>query len=288
MFRSLVLMRTRSKSGLCCANLLCVDAEDENGADVAAAGRAPGLIGAVDNVLRLLRLFQDQEMIRVNQVARDMGVSRSTVHRMLTTLSHHGFVEQDEFSRAYKPGPALVDIGLAVMANMDIPALSRETMLALRDETKETIHLAHLRGTDIVFLESIESQQMVRTGSRVGWSLPAHATAAGKALLADLPDEKLEALYPTLQLPRPTPNAAGTLEELRRQLAEVKTRGYAINNGESEADVSAVAAAVRDKKGRARAALVTTAPKSRADENWIVTVGLATLRAARELGDKLP
>ena len=67
----------------------------------AESGRPGGLIGAVDNVLRLLRLFEDHEMIRVNQVAREMGLSRSTVHRMLVTLSHHQFVEQDEYSRAY-------------------------------------------------------------------------------------------------------------------------------------------------------------------------------------------
>ena len=287
MFRILVPVSLRSKTGFCCANLLYVDAEGETGAETAEAGRVPGLIGAVDNVLRLLQLFQKQEMIRVNEVARAMGLSRSTVHRMLTTLSHHGFVEQDEFSRAYKPGPALVDIGLAVMANMDIPARSRETMLALRDETKETVHLAYLRGTDVVFVECVESQQMVRTGSRVGWTLAAHATAAGKALLADLPDDKLSALYPAGRLAQPTPSAAGTLKELRRQLAEVQTRGYALNNGESEPDVSAVAAVVRDKKGRARAALVTTAPRSRADESWIQTVGSATLRAARELSEKI-
>ena len=86
--------------------------------------RPGGLIGAVDNVLRLLRLFEDHEMIRVNQVARDMGLSRSTVHRMLATLGHHQFVEQDEYSRAYKPGPALVDIGFDWARVKLVPGLS--------------------------------------------------------------------------------------------------------------------------------------------------------------------
>ena len=91
--------------------------------------RPGSLIGAVDNVLRLLRLFEDHEMIRVNQVARDMGLSRSTVHRMLATLSHHQFVEQDEHSRAYRPGPALVDIGLAVVSKIDIRAVSHTALV---------------------------------------------------------------------------------------------------------------------------------------------------------------
>src|ERR1700722_19133367 len=85
--------------------------------------RPGGLIGAVENVLRLLRLFEDHEMIRVNQVARDMGLSRSTVHRLLATLSHHQFVEQDEHSRAHRPGPALGWPGLGVGSQTRIHAV---------------------------------------------------------------------------------------------------------------------------------------------------------------------
>src|SRR5215467_8098749 len=106
--------------------------------DGATSDRPGSLIGAVDNVLRLLRLFEDHEMIRVNQVSREMGLSRSTVHRMLATLSHHQFVEQDEHSRGYRAGPALVDIGLAVVQHMDIRALSYDALVRLRDTTNET------------------------------------------------------------------------------------------------------------------------------------------------------
>lgn len=226
-------------------------------------------------------------MIRVNQVAREMGLSRSTVHRMLATLGHHQFVEQDEFSRAYKPGPALVDIGLSVVQNIDIRALSHGALVNLRDETDETVHLAYLRGTDVVFLDSVESARVVRTGARVGRLLPAHATAAGKSLLAEKSDAELAALYPSGELSAPTPNAVTTLDELREQLAEVRRLGYAFNNAESEVDVVAVAAAVRDKRGRVRAAIATTAPQSRCDDAWIKDTAAATVRTVRELGERL-
>src|SRR5580692_1497899 len=154
--------------------------------------RPGGLIGAVENVLRLLRLFEDHEMIRVNQVGRDMGLSRSTVHRMLATLSHHGFVEQDEYSRAYRPGPALVDIGLAVVSKIDIRAISHTALVELRDLTGETAHLGIMRGAaSVLFLDSVESDRMVRTGSRTGRVLPAHASATGKALLAEHTDDEV-------------------------------------------------------------------------------------------------
>ncbi|MGI5171427.1 IclR family transcriptional regulator [Spirillospora sp. CA-253888] len=235
-------------------------------------------------MLRLLRSFQDHEMIRVNQVAREMGLSRSTVHRMLATLSHHRFVEQDEFSRAYKPGPALVDIGLSVVQNIDIRALAHGVLVDLRDETNETVHLAHLRGTDVLFLDSVESTRTVRTSGRTGKVLPAHATAAGKVLLAHKSDAELDALYPSGTMAAPTPRAVTTLEELREQLAEVRRLEYAANDAESEDDVSAVAAAVRDKRGRVRGAIATTAPRSRCDDEWIRTTAAMTIRAAQDLG----
>ena len=159
--------------------------EHTSGAD--RPGRPEGLIGAVDNVLRLLRLFENHEMIRVNQVARDMGLSRSTVHRMLATLGHHQFVEQDEHSRAYRPGPALVDIGLSVMSKLDIRALGHSALVDLRELTGETVHLGVLRGdTSVLYLDGLESERIVRTGSRIGRILPAHSTATGKVLLAQL------------------------------------------------------------------------------------------------------
>ena len=260
----------------------------ERNSDDIPSDRPGALIGAVDNVLRLLRLFEDHEMVRVNQVARDMGLSRSTVHRMLATLSHHQFVEQDEHSRAYRPGPALVDIGLAVVSKIDIRAISHTALMELRDLTGETAHLGIMRGdTSVLFLDSVESDRMVRTGSRTGRILPAHATATGKVLLAERTDEQIAALYPSGLPEAPTPRALTALEELLEQIAEVRRLGYAVNHGESEDDVAAVAAAVRDKRGRVRCALVTTAPLSRADDAWVKTAATATMRVARELGDRI-
>jgi IclR family transcriptional regulator, acetate operon repressor len=256
--------------------------------DQVPSGRPVGLIGAVDNVLRLLRLFEHHEMIRVNQVARDMGLSRSTVHRMLATLSYHQFVEQDEYSRAYRPGPALVDIGLSVVSKTDIRVVSHSALVELRDLTGETAHVGIMRGAvNVVYLDSVESDQVVRTGSRIGWSLPAHATAGGKALLAERTDAEIAALYPSGVLEAPTPRALTTVKDLLDQIAEVRRLGYAVNHGESEADVAAVAAAVRDKRGHVRCALVATAPLSRADDAWVKSAADATMRVARELGDRV-
>lgn len=248
--------------------------------------RPVGLIGAADNVLRLLALFEKEKFIRVNEVSREMKLSRSTVHRMLSTLSYHGFVEQDEVSRAYRPGPALVDIGLAVVRHMDLRVVAHGVLTQLVDKVNETAHLAVLREADVVFLDSVESAQVVRTGSRIGWVMPAHATAVGKALLARMPDTDVEALFPDKHLSKLTAKTLSTRSALMKQLIEIRKCGYAINNAESETDVSAVAAAICDVNGRVRGALAITAPRSRVDEGWISTTAAAVADAAETLGHR--
>jgi len=248
--------------------------------------RPSSLIGAVDNVLRLLAMFETKKVIRVNELSRDMGLSRSTVHRMLSTLHHHHFVEQDDLSRAYAPGPALVDIGLSVIRNMDVRTVSHGVLVELAEKTNETVHLGVLRGDNLVYLDSVESAQMVRTGSRVGWTLPAHTTASGKALLAAMSDGELQTLYPDEQLPAQTGNTITTRAALFAQLDEIRHCGYATNMTESEGDVSAVGAAVCDPNGRVRGALAVTAPASRVDDMWITTCSDAVVSAARVLGNR--
>jgi IclR family acetate operon transcriptional repressor len=262
-----------------------ISAYDER--DASPVLRPAGLIGAVDNVLRLLRLFEKTPVLRVNQVARDMNLSRSTVHRILTTLGYHGYVEQDEFSRGYRPGPALVDLGLSVVRGIDVRAVAHVALLQLRDLTGESAHLAVWRGTEVLFLDSVESSKMLRTGNRTGWSFPAHATAAGKALLAALTDDEVSALYPTGHLDPATPNTTRTVEELCKQLAEIRELGYAVNIAEAEVDVCAVAVVVRDARGRTRGAISITAPRSRAGESWISDAAAAGRGVAADLAHRL-
>ncbi len=267
--------------------MLHVAGEDDTPDRSGQAKSPSGLIGAVDNVLHLLRMFEDHETIRVNQVAQRMGLSRSTVHRLLATLSHHQFVQQDEGSRAYRPGPALIDIGLSVVVNIDIQAVSRDVLTRLRDETGETTHLACLRGADVVYLDAVESTQAVRAGSRVGWSVPAHATAIGKVLLAELPDTELATLHPSGELAKLTEHTIGTLDDLLPALTVARERGYATNDGESQLEVRSVAAAVRDGHGHTRVAIAVTAPASRAGTGWTESVAPTVTRIAKELSERI-
>lgn len=117
--------------------------------------------------------------------------------------------------------------------------------------------------------------------------MPAHATAAGKAVLAELTERQLLALYPSETLAAPTGHAVHSRTALLEQLAEVRLRGYA-TNGEGKNDVSAVGVAVKDRQGKVRAAVVVTGPRSRADQAWVGRPGSTlTMHAARQLSGSI-
>ncbi len=143
-------------------------------------------IGSVNNALRLLLMFRDHPLIRVSEAGVALGVAPSTAHRLLAMLEYHGFVQQDEETRGYRSGPALVDIGLTAVRSIDVRSHLLPYMQRLCDEVDETVQLMVLEGQDCLFLEAVESRQIVRTSSRVGVRLPAHTVSGGKRCLPSL------------------------------------------------------------------------------------------------------
>ncbi|MGH3432393.1 MAG: IclR family transcriptional regulator, partial [Thermocrispum sp.] len=141
-------------------------------------------IESVDNALRLLLLFEEEQQIRLTDVSRYLGVASSTAHRLLAILQYRGFVRQNPATRCYEPGPSLSSIAFFIMRHLDVRARARPTLERLNKEFGETVHLSRLEGTGVNFLDAIESIRAVRVGSRIGRALPAHCTSSGKAMLS--------------------------------------------------------------------------------------------------------
>lgn len=255
---------------------------------VATNGRSPAYpIESVDNALRLLRLFAEHKTVRIADAGRELGVARSTAHRLIQMLQFHGFVRQDPVSRAYTAGDELVRIGRAVVGKLDLPTLARPAMEGVREALQETVNLTELRGTDVYFLVSLESLLNVRAGSRTGMLLPASSTASGRALLAEYDEVHLREVFPESRIAAATPKAPATRAALEKALKKVRRQGYATNFGESEPEVAAVAVAVHDHTGSARAALSISAPISRFSPGDVSTAVVALRSGADTIRDAL-
>jgi DNA-binding IclR family transcriptional regulator len=227
-------------------------------------GAAPTYpISSVDNALRLLQLFREQQSVRLTDACAYLDVAHSTAHRLLAMLVHHGFVRQDPTTRAYRPGPTLVEIGLAVVQKMDVRTQARPLLEKLAAEFEETVHLVVLEGAQARFVDAVESERALRVVARTGNLLPAHCTSAGKVLLAELTSARLRELYPQGRLATQTSHSLASLRSLEAALADVREQGFATNHEESEEGVGSVAMALFDQANRPVAAIAVAVPVSR-------------------------
>ncbi len=244
-------------------------------------------IESVDNALKLLLEFREREGFGVSEAGEHLGVAPSTAHRLLSMLQYRGFAVQDEESRTYRPGPALVEIGLKAVRDMSLLNQARPAIERLSGLVGETVHLLVREGAEVRFVDGVESVRALRVTSRTGLLLPAHCTAGGKALLAQLDKDALRDLYPTSTLPGLTSRSTRRRADLERELVTVRERGFALNVGESEDDVTAVGVAVRDHRARHRAAIAVALPSVRASDERLDDITAAAQAVARELGAML-
>jgi DNA-binding IclR family transcriptional regulator len=240
-------------------------------------------ISSVENALRLLVILRDREEIRVSEAADELGVARSTAHRLLAMLHAYGIVEQTP-NRAYRLGPVLAEIGLAALRQVDVRAHIRPFLEQLVTELGETAHLIVREGLSCRFAESVEGTHALRTTARVGIAYPVHDTSGGKALLAELSEGELLELYPEEHLT----GHFGTRAALFEELEEVRRLGYARNRGESEAGIAAVGLVQRTSSGRIAGAVAVSAPETRMTEERIQEVLAVLRRVSAEAQRRLP
>lgn len=245
------------------------------------------MIESVDSVLRLLRRFGDSSHMRISEAAEHLGVARSTAHRLLAMLIYHGFAVQDERSREYRAGPMLHELGLAVIRDMDLRQHARPILEGLRDAVNESVNLAIPYGSQVLYIDCVESKQILKVGSRVGTFVPAHCISLGKVLLASLSSDQLRELYPDPDLPAMTGRSIRTRARLERELDEIRRRGYASSFGESEDGVCSIAVAICDHEGLARAGISIAAPSSHHDPAKEAAWVAAAKRAASAIQARL-
>ena len=237
-------------------------------------------IASVNNALLLLLLFREQPRVRLTDACKYLGVAHSTAHRLLAMLAHHGFVQQEPVTRAYIAGPALVEVGLAVVGSLNVREQARPVMEELAAELGETVHLGVLEGNQVRYVDAVESERALRVVARTGTLVPAHCTSLGKALLAQMTDEQVAKLYPTSAEPfaARTERSITTQAKLLKEVSRARARGYAVNSGETEDDVGSVAVAFRDFAGRP-AAIAVAAPTSRLSVQRISHIGTLMIEA---------
>ena len=216
--------------------------------------KPPYAIASVDSALLLATLLQQEGPMRVTDAADRLGVSVSTAHRLLGMLVYRDFAEQLP-DRRYGPGPLMGGGGLPQAPAARLREVASPHLRRLVDELGETANLMVLAGADVRFLATVECEEILRVGDRTGRTLPAHLSSGGKALLAAAPLEVAAAVLTLLD---------GTAAaRVRRELATVRRRGYAVNQQETETGLAAVGVALPLGSAAPPAAISLALPSAR-------------------------
>jgi len=221
----------------------------------------------------------------VTELANELGLVRSNVHRTLQTLVHAGYVEQLPDSARYRPRLRLWELGMLVERRHDIRVWARPFLERLTAKTGETTVLGVLEGREIIYLDKVESPHPVGAFVHVGMHAPFHCTAPGKAMLAFSPPSVLETLPPTFA--RFTPTTITKRSDWIETLDDVRRRGYAINLGEWRSGVNSAAAPIFVLPNKVLAAIAVSGPDMRVTAKELRKIGPEVVEAAQAISERL-
>ncbi|TYB49082.1 IclR family transcriptional regulator [Actinomadura chibensis] len=207
----------------------------------------------------------------LDELAAKIGVHKTTVLRLLRTMQDEGFVHGDANHR-YHLGSRLFALAGAALEQRGVRDVAAPHLARLNDDTGETVHLGVYEGGSVVYLDKYDSRHAIRMYSRVGLSMPLHATAIAKVLLADLPEPRRRRVADGIEYTRFTEHTVTGPAELLDELSRVAAQGYALDDAEHETFIRCIAAPVRDATGRVVAAVSISVPAVVLDRDGVLAL----------------
>ncbi len=244
--------------------------------------------GSLAKGMALLEALADSgRAVGISELSRTLGMDKSTIYRLLSTLKSMGCVEQDPETRKYVIGPRMIAVSSRILGSSDVCLRARPVMKRLLEQTRETVHLAMRMKNQAVYIAQESSPEVVSVNTEIGQREPLHCTAVGKALLAFLPEEEMEALLRRLKLQRHTPRTITDPACFRAHCNQIRAQGYAVDDEELHPGVRCVAAPIRGYDGSVVAALGISGPTSRLQSETIPRLGRQVMKCALEVSNRL-
>ena len=246
------------------------------------------VIQSVAHALDVLEQFNGEtEELGVTDLSKRLKLHKNNVFRLLATLESRGYIEQNKSTDNYRLGIRCLQIGQTYVNQMGLLRQAKPIMEDVGQRCRETVYLSLLRRGSVVPLQSVDSDQPVRSVSLLGQALPLHCTAAGKVHLAFESEEEIKNVLPE-GLERHTEKTITRRSDLIADLRGVAERGYAIESGEYLPDLRSIAVPIRDYTRSVVGSLAITGPAYRLPEDRIdKEVAPLVLRAGRDLSSRL-
>ncbi len=244
------------------------------------------LIQNVDYALRILFLVE-QEPQSVESLQKKMGLKQERIERILETFVDREWLSYQEESGKYMLGVKCFELGRAYFQHLDVRNLAKPILKEVVDRLKENTYLTTRIGYEVLYIEKHEVEKEVGILSRFGRVLPMYASASGKIYLAYFDERELEDYFKKVKWIRYTERTRGP-EEIRKELKDIKEKGFSVNIGEYEEDVVSVAAPVFDYAGKVSYTVSVVAPAYRVPKELLLgRFREVIISAAHELSKKL-
>ena len=240
-------------------------------------------VQSLDRALRILAIVAQGNGLSLSEIAASSGLAASTVYRMLTTLESHGMVEFDKIEQLWSIGVETYRMGSAFLRRRKLFDLARIVMQDLMEQTGETANLGVAEEDCVVFVSQVETHQPIRAFFRPGTRTSFHASGIGKAILAHLPAERVEAIVHKAGLEAYTPKTLADESALARDLSEIRARGWSVDDEERHPGMRCVAAAIFNEFGEPVGGVSVSGPTARVTLERLAEIGPMVRDAAAEV-----
>lgn len=258
----------------------------------ATPNTAGGTVQALDRGLVILEALARRHAATLSDLATDVDMPPSTVHRILATLQNHGFADFDTGHQVWAIGIGAFRVGSTYLARSNLIEASQKIMRALMEKTGETSNLGIADDGHIVFISQVETHNPIRAFFRSGTRSPMHSSGIGKAILANMPNREVAHIVSSYGQPEFTPHTRTTPEALFADLAEIARRGWAFDDQERHIGMRCIAAAIYNAQGETIAGLSVSGPSARFTDETLGTTGALVREAADQvtlmIGGKIP
>lgn len=245
-------------------------------------------VGVIKKVLRILELLdRSPSGLPLKDIAEQTDLNKSTAHRFLTHLESEGYLFRDAIGN-YMLGPKMVRMGSGTSFQATLCKICRPILEDLWKFTGETVNLAVLDGTDVLYLDVIESLHTFRLATEIGMRRPIHTTSLGKAMLANLAGDPLQdEIIKAIRFVPTTPRAITNAARLRKDLDKVKSRGFSLDDEEAVSGARCIGAAILDADGKVVGGISVSGPVVRVTRTHLPSFSAAICTAAQQISARL-
>lgn len=209
------------------------------------------MVQSLDRALSILEYLSKRKSMGVTEIAEVFSIDKSTATRIMQTFAAHDIVEKDDYTQKYHMSNGTLQLSYQVLLNNRIVQIARPELLELARITKETARLCAISRDHIYILEQVQSgnERFLQNADIPGTRKPFHCSAIGKVMMAYMPEDELSELLSRLDFKQYTENTICDVEQLRKQLKEIRIQGYALNQAEYADRAHCVAVPVFDELG---------------------------------------